>query len=103
MKRRLPDAFYNPLSIGGAILSGISFFTILFLTLADLFQEKSTAYIRIITYVVLPIPLLVGLFIGVAGVFRERRRVRHGMPASRLQYNLDLTSPRHITILPPPS
>jgi len=94
MKRRLPDAFYNPLSIGGATLSGISFFTIVFLTFVDLFQARPPAYIGIISYVVLPIPLLLGLIVAVIGIFRERRRIHRGMPASRLVYRLDLTSSR---------
>ncbi|MGA9120729.1 MAG: NapC/NirT family cytochrome c [Bacteroidota bacterium] len=94
MKRRLPDAFYNPLSIGGAILSGVSFLTIVFLTVVDQVEARPPAYIGIISYVILPIPLLFGLFVVAMGVVRERRRVRRGKAASRLQYSLDLTSPR---------
>ncbi len=97
MKRRLPDAFYNPLSIGGAILSGVAFLTIVFLTVVDQLMDKPPAYIGIISYVVLPIPLLLGLVVIVLGLIRERRRIHQGKPASRLQYHLDLTSPSHRT------
>jgi hypothetical protein len=94
MKRRLPDSFYNPLSIIGAVLAGASFVTILFLLAVDVLQPSAPAYIGIISYVVLPIPLIAGLLLVAIGVFRERGRIRKGMPASRMMYTLDLNSPR---------
>jgi hypothetical protein len=94
-KRRLPDVFYNPVSIGGAALASVSFATILFLTLVDLFQANPPAYIGIISYVALPIPLILGLLLIPVGVWRERRRVRAGLPASKLSLLIDLGSPKH--------
>ena len=94
MKRRLPDIVYNPISIIGAALASVSFLTILFLTFVDLFQENPPAYIGIISYVVLPVPLVVGLLLIPLGIVREKRRIRRGLPASRMSFTVDLNVPR---------
>ncbi len=99
MKRRLPDVLYNPLSIVGAALAGASLATIVFLTMVDLIQDRPPAYIGIISYVVLPIPLIIGLLVIPVGVWREHSRLRRGRPASRLAITLDLAVPRHRSAL----
>jgi nitrate/TMAO reductase-like tetraheme cytochrome c subunit len=98
-KRRFPDVVYNPVSLAGAVIASVSFATIVFLTLVDMLQEHPPAYIGIITYVVLPVPLIIGLVLIAVGVWRERRRRRMGMPASRMSLTLDLNIPHHRTTL----
>lgn len=97
MKRRFPDAFYNPLSLAGAVLAGAVFITIVFLTAVEILQANAPAYIGIISYVILPVPLVLGLLLVVGGLVRERRKIKRGEPASRLQFVLDLNSPRQRT------
>ena len=63
MERRFPDAFYNPLSVGGAALAAICFATIVFLTGVEILTDNPPAYIGIISYVILPLPLLAGLLL----------------------------------------
>jgi nitrate/TMAO reductase-like tetraheme cytochrome c subunit len=92
-RRRLPDLLYNPLSIAGAVLATVSFAVIVALTAVEIFQSHSPAYIGIISYVVLPVPLILGLLTMVIGIWRERRRLRRGLPASRRAFTLDLESP----------
>jgi hypothetical protein len=99
MKRRLPDVFYNPLSIAGAALAATSFLTIVFLTFVDLLQKNAPAYIGIISYVILPVPLIIGLILVPLGAWRERRRLAKGMPASRLQFSIDLNSAKQRSAL----
>jgi nitrate/TMAO reductase-like tetraheme cytochrome c subunit len=94
VKRRLPDLLYNPTSIAGGALAGVCLLTIVFLTLVDLFQNRPPAYIGIISYVILPIPMLLGLLLVSLGVVRERNRRRRGEPASRLVFIMDLNQPR---------
>ncbi len=96
-KRRFPDSLYNPLSIIGAAVASASFLTILFLTAVDQFQSNAPAYIGIITYVVLPVPLIIGLLLIPIGYLREKRRIRKGMPASRMVFTLDLNMSRQRT------
>ena len=98
-RRRLPDIFYNPLSIGGAALASVSLVTIIFLTAVELFQTQSPAYIGIISYIVLPVPLILGLLVIPIGAWRERRRLRKGHPASRLAFSVDLAVPRQRSAL----
>src|SRR5512140_2578366 len=92
MKRRFPHVLYNPVSIAGAALATVTFATILFLTFVDLLQSNAPAYIGIVSYVALPIPLIIGLLLIPFGAWRERRRLRKGMPASRLTFTVDLNS-----------
>jgi len=95
MKRRLPNIFYNPISLAGAALASVSFVSIIFLTLVGQIQATPPAYIGIISYVALPIPLIIGLLAVGIGIWRERRRVRRGKPASRMVFTLDLNVPQH--------
>jgi hypothetical protein len=92
--RILPRAFNNPVSVVGAALAAVSFGAILFLTFVDLLQATTPAYIGIVAYVILPLPLVLGLLVIVAGYIRERRRLRKGLPASRLAFSVDLNVPR---------
>lgn len=94
MKRRLPDSFYNPITITGAAIAVVSFATIIFLTFVEVFQEQAPAYIGIISYVMLPVPLIVGLLLIPVGVWREKRRRAKGLPASRMSFHVDLNNSR---------
>jgi hypothetical protein len=97
--RDLPKALYNPISVIGAALAGVSFGGILFLTFVDLLQPTTPPYIGIIAYVVLPVPLVVGLTLIFYGWIRERRRQRRGLRASRDAFTVDLNIPRQRTLL----
>lgn len=77
-RRRLPDIFYNPISIGGAAIASVALLTIVFLTAVELLQPNAPAYIGIISYIVLPLPLILGLVLIPIGAWRERRRLRKG-------------------------
>jgi hypothetical protein len=92
--RRLPDVFYNPVSIAGGAVALACFATIVFLTIVGLFQSKPPAYIGIISYVALPVPLLLSLATVFLGVWRERRLRRKGKSASRMVFTIDLNIPQ---------
>lgn len=98
-KRKLPELFYNPLSIAGAVLAAGSFLAIIFLTVVEMTQEHSPAYIGIISYVALPVPLIIGLVLIPVGYFLERRRVRKGLPAHGHRMTLDLEDPRQRRVI----
>lgn len=98
-QRRLPTLFYNPLSIGGAALASVSLLTIIFLTLVELLQAHAPAYMGIVSYVILPVPLILGLLLIPLGAWRERRRLRRGKPASKLLFTVDLGVPHQRTAL----
>jgi hypothetical protein len=93
-KRRLPDVYYNPVTAVGAALAAVSFAAIVFFTFIEFLQKESPAYIGVIAYVALPVPLFIGIVLVFFGVWRERRRIARGLPASRRVFTLDLNSPR---------
>jgi hypothetical protein len=95
MKKRLPDIYYNPISMIGAAIAIISLGTILFLFFIDLISEKSAIYVGIITYIILPSIMIAGLLLIPIGVYLERRREKkHGKREHALP-RIDLNEPRH--------
>jgi hypothetical protein len=93
-KKHLPDIVYNPISVAGAALATISFLSIVFLTLVDAFTDHPAAYIGIIAYIVIPIPLITGLLLIAFGILREQRRRRHGLPIHTLTFRFDPADPQ---------
>jgi hypothetical protein len=93
-KKRLPEIVYNPISVAGAALATISFLAILFLTIVDAVTDHPAPYIGIIAYIVIPIPLIVGLGLIAFGVVRERSRQRHGLPVHVLTFRFDPSDPK---------
>ncbi len=94
MKKRFPEVFYNPPSIAGAALATVSFATIVFLTFVDILQENPPAYIGIVSYIIVPVFLIIGLLLIPVGAWRERHRRAKGLPASRLSFSVDLANPK---------
>lgn len=96
MKRIFPSSFYNPVTLVGAAIAGVSFGLILFLMVLESFSESPKPYMGIIAFVLLPAVLLIGLFILVFGIVRERRRIHSGKPEMHLP-QIDLNNPKHRT------
>lgn len=95
-KRRIfPGSFYNPISLFGAVIATASFVTIIFLTIIELIQIKSPAYIGIVSYIIVPIFLIFGLLLIPIGYIREKKRKKRGMPASRMAFTVDLNDSEH--------
>lgn len=94
-KRRFPALFYNPVSVLGAGIAVVSFATTLFLTLVEFTQAQSPAYIGIVSYIIVPVFLVIGLILIPVGYLREKRRKQRGMPSSRMSFTLNLTDPEH--------
>ncbi len=95
MKKRLPDVYYNPVSMIGASIAIVSFGIILFLFFVDLISSTASPYIGIVTFIILPAFLILGLIIIPIGAFLERKRERRtGDKGPRLP-TIDLNEPRH--------
>ena len=65
----------SPIGLVGTILAGTSGFLILTLTLWEYLGEDQHPYLGIITYMVLPVFLILGLTLIVVGIRRQRRRL----------------------------
>jgi hypothetical protein len=95
MKKIFPSSFYNPVTLTGAAIALVSFGLILFLTVVETFSDEHKPYMGIIAFVILPAFLLIGLALGIFGIFREHRRERLGIAHEHRLPRIDLNDPRH--------
>ncbi len=94
MRRFFPSYVYNPITFFGAGLSGLSFGLILFLTLLEFLSPETKPYMGIITFIILPVFLLIGIFSLVFGMLRERRRLEQGIRRRKRFMIIDLNDPK---------
>ncbi|KAA3656418.1 MAG: cytochrome C, partial [Calditrichaeota bacterium] len=94
-KRKYGESFYNFISLTGAILAGVIFCIIILLILLDAFSPSETPYFGILTYIILPVFLIIGLLLIPIGALREHRRRIKGLDAQRLP-KVDLNNPQHM-------
>src|ERR1041384_3776673 len=72
----LPSLIRNYVSFVGMVIAFTSLACILLLFLIDLTRETENPYFGIVTYMLLPGVLILGLLVIVVGMIRERRRRR---------------------------
>jgi len=94
MKRIFPPAFYNLRTLIGASIASVSFGLVLFLTVLDLFEGEQNPYIGILTFIILPIFIILGLMLVFYGTWREHKREKQGLPHELLLPRVDLNDPR---------
>lgn len=94
MKRRLPKSFYNTTTLAGVVISVSAFALIVFLYMLELFAGVDNPYLGLVSFVALPVVLLLGIFVSAVGLIRSARRARRGAPDGDLPV-LDLNKPRH--------
>lgn len=93
IQKVLPSKFFNPLSFLGAAISVVSFILIIFLFVIEQFGVPMQPYMGIITFVVLPAFLLLGIVIILIGMRKEKkRRLRTGVENAEFP-KLDLNDP----------
>ncbi|MBS1705136.1 MAG: NapC/NirT family cytochrome c [Armatimonadetes bacterium] len=94
MKRRLPAIFYNPITLFGMTWALVMFILTLVLIAMDLFGGFSNNYSGIITYLILPSLMFFGVFIGIIGLIRARKKQKKGEIPEELPI-IDLNKPKH--------
>lgn len=95
MKKIFPSSFYNPVTLVGAAIAVVNFFLILFLTLLEALTQQPKPYIGIITFIILPGFLIIGLLLIAFGIIREHRREKHGFKISGKYPVVDLNDPKY--------
>lgn len=91
---RLPrlGIFRNWLSLSGILLVASSLFAFILLSLIDALAHVSNPYVGILTYLVAPMFLFVGVAMTLLGVFRQRRKARKaglatgGLPSFQIDF-----------------
>jgi hypothetical protein len=96
VKNLFPRSFYNIVSLIGGAISAIALLLIVFLFVVDVFARQSSPYLGLITFLVLPMFLVLGVMVMVVGIVREHRRVRAGKKPSAVRLsNIDLNDAKH--------
>ena len=95
MTEKSPTLFRNYISFAGALIVTAAVVSILLLFLIELTGRAENPYLGIVTYIILPTFLVLGIVIVAIGMIRERRRRRRS-PASDIQPypQIDLNVPR---------
>ncbi len=94
MKRLFPSSFYNIRSLIGAGLSVLSLALIVFLFVLEALADQPKPYMGIITFIILPGFLVIGILMIAWGILREHRLRRLGKAESHLPV-IDFNNPRH--------
>ena len=92
---------HNWISLAGSILAAASFFTVGFLIALDFFHGFRSPYMGILTYLVAPAFLILGLWLIAFGAFWERHRRRkrkHGDIPAFPRIDLNVPRQRHTFI-----
>ena len=90
-----PTLFRNYISFIGAVLVIAAVVSILLLFLIELTQTGDNPYLGIITYVILPAFLVLGILVILIGMWRERRRRRRSPTSAIAPYpKVDFNDPR---------
>ena len=95
---RIRDLFLNYVSLVGGIAIGIGFVTDLFLIIVDLLVPSHNPYVGILTYMLVPAGIVLGIGLALAGAAIRYVQLRRGREFLVLPH-LDLNTPRHRFIL----
>ncbi|HEX6732126.1 MAG TPA: NapC/NirT family cytochrome c, partial [Pyrinomonadaceae bacterium] len=91
---KLPGLFRNYISFVGAAIAIASIASGVLLFLVEMTSAQENPYLGILTYIVFPSVLILGLVIIAVGMAIERRRRRRAAPSDILAYpRLDLNEP----------
>jgi hypothetical protein len=93
MRRRLPQSLYNPVSLVGAGAALLMLGAILVFFILDVSGASTSPYIGILTYMVLPGVLVLGLLVIPVGMWLEIRRRKKTGGAERKYFTIDLNQP----------
>ena len=90
-----PRSFHNAVTLVGLSIAVVALGLIAFLFVLELFARHSNPYLGLITFLVLPVFVLIGGILAVVGVVREHRSLRAGkQPSDVLLSRIDLSDPK---------
>src|SRR4051812_42602891 len=92
--RKRPILLVNWFSISGLIIAGGGLFAFIFLFVIDTFAHRSNPYLGILTYVVAPAFIILGIALAVFGAWRHQRALRDFDPkAAAHSLTIDFNRP----------
>jgi NapC/NirT cytochrome c family, N-terminal region len=94
-RTKFPSLFRNYISFIGAAITCASLVSVILLFLVELTSRQENPYLGILTYVIFPSILFLGLVVVLTGILVERRRRHKGTPTEIAAYpRLDLNDLR---------
>jgi nitrate/TMAO reductase-like tetraheme cytochrome c subunit len=94
MKKIFPQYVYNPITLVGSAIASLSSGLIIFLFVLDFFSAEENTYMGILTYIIIPSFLILGLLLIAYGIFREKRRESKGLFRGSYLPVIDLNDPK---------
>jgi len=92
---KLPQSYYNPLSIIGSVIAGVNLLIIFFFLIASIFFNVGGSYLGIYIYMILPVFLIGGLIMIPVGIYRRSKRIKSsGSGDLPRGLRLDLSDPK---------
>lgn len=93
---KLPNVFYNWTSLVGALIALMSLNIIVLLLVIDAFVQQNTPYLGLLTFLILPVLLVMGLLLVAIGAAIRRQHLKTGT-VSRIsrEIHVDLSNPQH--------
>lgn len=95
-KRLFPVVFYNPITMTGVLVSTVSLLVIVFLiALEFLSTDIQNPYVGIVTFIILPAIMIIGLILIAFGAIRENRRILRLKLGRKALPIIDLNNPKY--------
>lgn len=101
-KQRFSNSFYNSITYVGVMLSVFILFCELFLFAIDFFTPAPSVYLGILTYLILPPFLILGLILIPLGAYFKKKHILHGLGEKSpkpLVIDLSLTTHQNATVI----
>ncbi len=95
IKQLFPVIFYNPLTLIGALMTIISIAIDLLLLFVVIFLVEVNPYLGILSYIVLPSFMLLGIILIFIGAIVENRRILTAKVKDKRLPVIDLNNPKH--------
>ncbi len=96
MKLKLPNTYYNWLSLVGTTIAIIALFMIIFLFFISTFIEHGSSYLGLIVYIILPGFLLIGLILIPIGMYLKYKREKKAGIIDKSEWpRVDLNNKTH--------
>ena len=95
-EKKFSKLFYNAVTYIGVMIGVLVAVLEAFLFTLDFFDKGRNLYLGLITYLILPGFLILGLVLIPAGVLWKQRRIKRGLPNIELRrFRVDLAIPQH--------
>lgn len=94
--KKFSSLFYNVVTYAGVMISLVVAVIEVFLFALDFFDKGRNLYLGLITYLILPAGLFLGLLLIPAGVLWKQSRINRGLPTFELRrFRIDLSLSHH--------